>query len=117
MTEFNKGDRVRVTFEGVVGFDGRITHEEQSRNYFDTRGFTVELIERAKSPAETFRVGSIVKNPPFAPFVKIGQDLWAPVGGSEKLFSNAHVTRMHFVSGRSVLIGTVPGTPAATEVD
>lgn len=107
--DLREGDKVRVTFEGVVGFDGRITHEEQARNYFDKRGFTVELIERPDDPSKDL-VGT-VRLSHAGPAVKARDNDWHVVRRSDTP-SVAWADRA-VKNSRWPIIGTVPGTPAA----
>lgn len=119
MTEFVKGDRVRVTYEAEVSNvrdDGRVYDVKSGAVYgmFVPTDATVELIERAdhpgNDPVRTVRAG-ISDSPPW---VKVAQDAWVQLIDrrvSCVLFQSDEWMADH-ISERPV-IGVVPTEPAA----
>lgn len=106
--DYSPGDRVRVTFETTVGFDGRIALG--NRNYWgrDLSGATVDLIKPADGPSKdqigTVRAGVSKDHA----WVKANDNKWIVVGHS----SSGKVFTDELVTAREV-IGYIPNTPAA----
>lgn len=108
MTEVNEGDRVRVSYEGIVDdVDGNYL-DFGDVGVFDNGTFEVEVLEKAKpkddpasDPVGTVRQGTYT-------WVKTDVNTWRRVADDRYKDSEDLVA-----GGPSTVIGVVPGSPAA----
>lgn len=121
MTEFEPGDKIRVTYEAV--YDGlteygnyRLTRPDHDlpEYMYELSSATVELIERADDPA-TDPIGTVRGGTGTIPgtfgFVKVRKDDWRLMGSGDDESSRWY---NHEVENHSI-IGAAPGTPGDQE--